>query len=114
MGLFAALDELNEGNPVARWIRSRLPLGYVNRWVFWVTLVLMLWVMSSYLKAQEPRVLCTAPWGCIHPFTGELLPYGFEQGRALALQGYDLALIFASVLFIGLLINHAVYIWRRG
>jgi hypothetical protein len=105
-----ALDWYNKGNPISRWIKNRTPEGYINRWVFIPGLLFLLLMASSYLNTySEPYIECTKPWGCLHPFTGEFVPYGYTEGPPISTQISGLFGYLSFFFLMILIINHSVW-----
>lgn len=108
------LDWYNKGNPVSRWIRARTPPGYINRWVFIPGMIFLLLMASAYLQSYgEVYVECTAPWGCIHPFTEEFIPYGYSEGTPIGVQLSGLFGYLSFFFLMILIVNHSVWGFRR-
>ena len=110
-----ALDGYNEGNPISRFIRKRTPEGYLQRWVLIPGLLFMLLMAGSYLNQySEPYIECTSPYGCIHPFTDEFIPFGYTEGTPISVQLSGLFGYLTFFFLMILIVNHAVWGFKRN
>jgi hypothetical protein len=112
-----ALDEYNEGNPIARAVKKKLPEGYIYRPILWAFFIGVFLFASDYISNTPAYIECkpSNPMviDCIHPFTNQSIPIGYTEGKPVNLQFLELLSRIFLFFLVAIAINHAYYDYRR-